>query len=53
MAEYALKEMQLHRIEHECDERELTAEQRKEERLKKSKPVMDNLKLWMETEGIK
>lgn len=54
MAEHALKEIQLlYRVEHECDERELTAEQRKETRLKKSKPVMDNLKLWMETEGIK
>lgn len=54
MAAYALKEIQLlYRVEHECDERELTAEQRKETRLKKSKPVMDNLKLWMETEGIK
>ena len=54
MAAYALKEIQLlYRVEHECDERELITEQRKETRLKKSKPVMDNLKLWMETEGIK
>ena len=54
MAEHALKEMQLlYRVEHECDDRNLTTEQRKEERLKKSKPIMDALKLWMETEGIK
>ena len=54
MAEHALKEIQLlYRIEHECDERELTTEQRKEERLKKPKPIMENLKFWMETEGIK
>lgn len=54
MAAYALKEIQLlYRVEHECDERELTTEQRKETRLKKSKPVMDSLKLWMETKGIK
>ena len=54
MAEHALKEIQLlYRVEHECDDRNLTPEQRKEERLKKSKPVMDALKLWMETEGIK
>ena len=54
MAEHALKEIQLlYRVEHECDDRNLTTEQRKEERLKKSKPVMDALKLWMETEGIK
>ncbi|MBR5568099.1 MAG: IS66 family transposase [Bacteroidales bacterium] len=54
MAEHALKEIQLlYRIEHDCDERELTAEQRKEERREKAKPVMEALKLWMETEGIK
>lgn len=54
MAEHALKEMQLlYRIEHDCDERELTAGQRKQERQEKSKPIMQALKLWMETEGIK
>ena len=54
MAEHALKEIQLlYRVEHECDDRNLTTEQRKEERLKRSKPIMDALKLWMETEGIK
>lgn len=54
MAEHALKEIQLlYRIEHDCDEREMTVEQRKEERLEKAKPIMDALKQWMETEGIK
>lgn len=54
MAEHALKEIQLlYRIEHGCDERGFTVEQRKEERQKKSKPIMDALKLWMETEGLK
>lgn len=54
MAQHALKEIQfLYRVEHECDERGLTTEQRKQERLRKSKPIMGNLKLWMETEGIK
>lgn len=54
MAEHALKEIQLlYRIEHDCDERELTAGQRKQERREKSKPIMQALKLWMETEGIK
>lgn len=54
MAEHALKEIQLlYRIEHDCDERELTAGQRKQERQEKSKPIMQALKLWMETEGIK
>ena len=54
MAQHALKEIQfLYRVEHECDERGLTTEQRKQERLRKSKPIMENLKLWMETEGIK
>lgn len=54
MAEHALKEIQLlYRIEHDCDERELTAGQRKQERQEKSRPIMQALKLWMETEGIK
>ena len=54
MADHALKEIQLlYRIEHGCDEREFTVEQRKEERQKKSKPIMEALKLWMETEGIR
>ncbi|MBR4930690.1 MAG: IS66 family transposase [Bacteroidaceae bacterium] len=54
MAEHALKEIQLlYRIEHNCDEKELTAEKRKEERQEKSKPIMEALKPWMETEGIK
>lgn len=54
MTEHALKEIQLlYRIEHDCDERELTAGQRKQERQEKSKPIMQALKLWMETEGIK
>lgn len=54
MAEHALKEIQLlYRIEHDCDERELTAGQRKQERREKSEPIMQALKLWMETEGIK
>lgn len=54
MAEHALKEIQLlYRIEHDCDERELAAGQRKQERQEKSKPIMQALKLWMETEGIK
>lgn len=54
MAGHALKEIQLlYRIDHGCDEQGFTAEQRKQERQNKSKPVMDALKLWMETEGIK
>lgn len=54
MTEHALKEIQLlYRIEHDCDERELAAGQRKQERQEKSKPIMQALKLWMETEGIK
>ena len=28
-------------------------EQRKEERIKKAKPIMDAMRLWMETEGVK
>ena len=30
-----------------------TMEQRKEERIKKAKPIMEAMRLWMETEGVK
>jgi len=54
MAQHALKEIQLlYYVERNCDERNLTEEQRKQERIKKAKPIMEALKLWMETEGTK
>ena len=54
MSQHALKEIQLlYCIERNCDERNVTEKQRKQERLEKAKPIMDALKLWMETDGVK
>ena len=43
----------LYRIERACDEAGCTPEQRKAKRQELAKPIMDSLKMWMETEGIK
>ena len=54
MAEHALREIQhLYRIEHMCDEAEMSFDERKAKRLELSKPIMEALKMWMETEGVK
>lgn len=54
MAEHALKEIQLlYRIEHDCDQMQLTENERMGKRQELAGPIMDALKLWMETEGIK
>lgn len=42
----------LYHIEHECDAAGMDFVQRKEQRLLRSKPIMDEMKQWMETEGI-
>jgi hypothetical protein len=54
MAEHALKEIQLlYRIEQACNENGYETERRLAERQQKAKPIMDALKVWMETEGFK
>lgn len=54
MAEHALKEIQLlYRIEHDCDQKQFTENERMGKRQELARPIMDALKLWMETEGIK
>jgi transposase len=54
MAEYALSEIQhLYKIEHMCDDAGLSPEERKAKRQELSKPIMEAMKLWMETEGVK
>ena len=54
MAEHALKEIQhLYRIEHMCDDANISLEQRKAKRQELSRPIMEAMKLWMETEGVK
>ena len=54
MAEHGLKEIQhLYKIEHMCDDANLSFEERKAKRQELSKPIMEAMKLWMETEGVK
>ena len=54
MAEHALREIQhLYRIEHICDEAEMSFDERKAKRQELSRPIMEALKMWMETEGVK
>lgn len=53
-AEHALKEIQLlYCIEHDCDRKQFAEDERMKKRQELAKPIMDALKLWMETEGIK
>lgn len=54
MAERALKDIQLlYRVERQCDDAGCTPEQRKAKRQELARPIMEALKLWMETEGTK
>ena len=54
MAEHGLKEIQhLYRIEHICDDAQMSFDERKAKRQELSKPIMEAMKLWMETEGVK
>lgn len=40
-------------IEHECDRDGMTYEQRRLERESRSKPLMEEMRTWMETEGLR
>ena len=54
MAEHGLKEIQhLYKIEHMCDDAQMSFDERKTKRQELSKPIMEAMKLWMETEGVK
>ena len=54
MAEHGLKEIQhLYKIEHMCDDAGMSFDERKTKRQELSKPIMEAMKLWMETEGVK
>ena len=53
-AQHALTEIQhLYKIEHMCDKAKLSPEERKAKRNELARPIMEAMKLWMETEGIK
>ena len=54
MAEHALTEIQhLYKIEHMCDDAGLSPDERKAKRQELARPIMEAMKLWMETEGVK
>ena len=54
MAEHGLTEIQhLYKIEHICDDAGLSADERKTKRQELARPIMEAMKLWMETEGVK
>ena len=54
MAEHGLKEIQhLYKIEHMCDDTQMSFDDRKAKRQELSRPIMEAMKLWMETEGLK
>lgn len=44
---------ELYHIEHECDRLGLDFEARKAERQVKSRPIMEEMRKWMETEGMR
>ena len=53
-AEYALTQIQhLYKIEHMCDDAKLSLEERKAKRQQLARPIMEAMKQWMETEGVK
>ena len=54
MAEHGLSEIQhLYKIEHMCDDANFSFEERKAKRQELSRPIMEAMRLWMETEGVK
>ena len=53
-ASWFLRKIQeLYRIEHECDRAGMSPERRKDERLSRSRPLMEEMRTWMETEGLR
>ena len=53
-AQHALTEIQhLYKIEHLCDDANLSADERKAKRNELARPIMEAMKAWMETEGVK
>lgn len=43
----------LYKIEHMCDDAGLSPDERKAKRQELARPIMEAMKLWMETEGVK
>lgn len=54
MAQHALTQIQhVYKIERQCDEAGLSYDERRQTRQELSRPIMEAMKVWMETEGIK
>ena len=54
MAEHGLTQIQqVYKIEHGCNEVGLSYEERKKKRQELARPILEAMKTWMETEGIK
>lgn len=54
MAQHALTQIQhIYKIERQCDETGLSYDERRQTRQELSRPIMEAMKVWMETEGIK
>ena len=54
MAEHGIMEIQhLYKIERMCDDAWLSPDERKAKRQELARPIMEAMKLWMETEGVK
>ena len=54
MAEHGLSEIQhLYKIEYMCDDAGLSPDERKAKRQELALPIMEAMKLWMETEDVK
>lgn len=54
MAQHALTQIQhIYKIERQCDETGLSYDERRQKRQELARPIMEAMKVWMETEGIK
>ena len=54
MAQHALTQIQhIYKIERRCDEAGLSYDERRQARQELARPIMEAMKVWMETEGIK
>lgn len=54
MTQHALTQIQhIYKIERQCDEAGLSYDERRQKRQELVRPIMEAMKVWMETEGIK
>lgn len=54
MGQHALTQiLHIYNIERQCDEAGLSYDERRQKRQELARPIMEAMKVWMETEGIK